>query len=140
MTALRLTNMLNQLHDFQTAAHEKSIREKVHSYDDLHKPGKGFDRTTSSNSLRSALIHEEAVELTDEIDFGTEEAALKEVCDVLYVVLGAAVIFGWEDKLSAAFNRVHDNNMTKITKGKFNASGKLTKPDNYQKVQLGDLF
>ncbi len=63
---------------------------------------------------------------------------LKEMCDVMYVIEGTAVAFGWD--LEEAYRRVCWNNMTKVTPLKKDpTTGKILKPENYKPVNLEDL-
>jgi len=65
-----------------------------------------------------------------------KEHLLKELCDVVYVLVGTAVQFNWD--FDKAFTLVHANNMTKVKDGlKKNKSGKVLKPKGYKPVDLG---
>ena len=68
-----------------------------------------------------------------------KEEDLKEVCDLLYVVIGYAIANGYN--VEEAFKRVHESNMSKRVDGKFlkNEDGKVIKGDNYKKPDLSDL-
>jgi predicted HAD superfamily Cof-like phosphohydrolase len=135
-----IPHALNQLREFHEAIHAKAIAAGLSAVADYCAPDMHFDRTNYRNHLRAALIREEATELDDELLAGDEAAAMKEMCDLLYVIYGSAVTFGWSNQLTAAFNRVHDNNMAKVRHGEFNKSGKLCKPANHPTVDLGDLI
>lgn len=91
-------------------------------------------------ALRVNLIVEETRELCEAV-WNTEpdENILKEICDVLYVLGGLVYEFGWKDKVDAAFNRVHENNMLKMTTCSFREDGKLIKSKDHPKVDLSDL-
>lgn len=65
------------------------------------------------------------------------ENYLKELCDVLYVIYGQAVSFGWD--LEEAFNRVHESNMTKVPFTK-DSVGKIIKGDNYKPPTMEGLI
>lgn len=56
-------------------------------------------------------IEQEAVEVAEAIRRGDLEWSAKEICDLLYVTLGAAISLGLP--LAPAFRRVHESNMTK---------------------------
>ena len=101
---------------------------------------------SSRIGLRARLIEEECWELEDELtaftyepDSFSPEDCLKELADVLYVVYGTAVTFGWD--LEEAFNRVHESNMTKIKNGSIEtrSDGKINKGPNYRPPVLSDL-
>ena len=69
-----------------------------------------------------------------------EDEELKELCDLIYVLLGYALQRGWD--VDRAFNRVHSSNMSKLGKdGKpvYNKDGKVVKGPNYVKPNLKDL-
>lgn len=85
--------------------------------------------------LRAELaVYTEAGELEHPADL------LKELCDAQYVLSGMVDRLGWNDIFAAAFLRVHENNMTKVEKGVVkDMNGKVVKPEDYQKVDLGDL-
>lgn len=62
--------------------------------------------------------------------------------DMLYILAGTINTHGLGNILEEAFNRVHENNLTKIgTDGKVlrNPSGKILKPSGYVPVDLSDL-
>ena len=65
---------------------------------------------------------------------------LKELCDLQYVLSGTVVALGWDKIFDPAFNRVHENNMSKFNGGKeVRKDGKTLKPEGYEKVNLQDL-
>jgi len=71
---------------------------------------------------------------------GCEEALLKEMADLQYVLSGMAVALGLN--LGEAFRRVHESNMSKLgDDGKpiYRDDGKVLKGPNYRKPELGDL-
>jgi predicted HAD superfamily Cof-like phosphohydrolase len=61
---------------------------------------------------------------------------MKEMCDLLYVVLGMSVRYKELTFLPEAFGSVHTNNMFKLNDGIIDSSGKLQKPPNYSPVDL----
>jgi phosphoribosyl-ATP pyrophosphohydrolase len=66
---------------------------------------------TAVSFARAERIREEAIELTKAL---TVEAYTDAICDLLYVVLGAAVASGISaSSLKACFDEVHRSNMTK---------------------------
>ena len=97
--------------------------------------------------LREELIREEALEVEDAIlsvinnpYLGCEEALLKELADLVYVVYGTAVSLGLN--LDEALERVHESNMSKLGEdGKpiYRPDGKVLKSVNYRPPYLGDL-
>jgi predicted HAD superfamily Cof-like phosphohydrolase len=114
------------------------------------------DPNLSLLTLRADLIQEEAKEVNEAFDNvicgqyelpfdGTDKtvnkaALLKELCDLLYVVFGAAVALGLP--IQEAFNRVHASNMSKLgDDGKpiYREDGKVLKGPNYKAPDLSDL-
>lgn len=106
-------------------------------------------------SMQLKLIDEELKELKHELsewfihgsqtdDLRDEEnhAALsKEICDVLYVVLGLA--FHLNLDIDSVWTFVHTNNMHKMVNGHFREDGKLVKPEGfvtYKPEQVPDLY
>lgn len=97
--------------------------------------------------LRATLVDEEASELNDAIfDVinnpyeGCEEALLKEMADLQYVLSGMAVALGLD--LEEATRRVHESNMSKLGedgKPTYRADGKVLKGPNYKEPDLSDL-
>jgi predicted HAD superfamily Cof-like phosphohydrolase len=65
-----------------------------------------------TRSLRRALIEEEAAELEASKD---PVEALDAIADLLYVVYGAAIAYGFsEEQVEQAFQTVHESNMSKL--------------------------
>ena len=65
---------------------------------------------------------------------------VKEWADLQYVVSQAAWFFGIP--ADVAFNRVHENNMTKVAsdgKVRFREDGKILKPEGYQPANMEGL-
>jgi len=88
-------------------------------------------------TLRRKLIMEEFQEL---MEAPFLDDVMKEACDLLYVVLGMFVEFGWD--VEEAFSRVHESNMSKLGEdGKpiHREDGKVLKGPNYKKADLSDL-
>jgi predicted HAD superfamily Cof-like phosphohydrolase len=76
-------------------------------------------------SLRAKLVREEAREAARAIESGDLAAAIKELCDLIYVAYGAAVEFGIE--LAPFWDEVHRSNLEKVG-GPIRRDGKLLKP------------
>lgn len=90
--------------------------------------------------LRLDLVHEEFMELMEGSNNRDVPNVLKELSDILYVVYGYAATYGWD--IDAAFNRVHQSNMSKLGEdGKpiYREDGKVMKGPNYKPVELEDL-
>ena len=65
---------------------------------------------------------------------------MKEACDLVYVILGMFVEFGWN--FDEAFKRVHESNMSKLDEEGNpirREDGKILKGPNYQAPDLRDL-
>lgn len=69
----------------------------------------------------------------------TRAQLVKEWADLQYVVSQAAWFF--DIPADVAFNRVHENNMTKVIDGKvrYREDGKILKPNNYVKPDMRGL-
>jgi predicted HAD superfamily Cof-like phosphohydrolase len=65
---------------------------------------------------------------------GYHENVLKELCDLVYVVVGTAV--SWDYDFETAFARVHASNMSKD--GSVNDDGKMTKGPSYSIAHMED--
>lgn len=118
----------------------------------------GVPFTWREVTLRDNLIDEEIQEVYNEMFPQWEEyspqpsreeqmaaidkvALTKELCDLLYVVLGTGVTFGLP--LKEAFEEVHRSNMSKLGEdGKpvLRADGKVLKGSNYTPANLEKLF
>ena len=92
---------------------------------------------------RIKLIREETEGLIQAIQKEGIKEIAKELCDVLYVILGTAISFGLQDKLSKVFTEVHRSNLSKIDmSGKFEITkdkSKILKGKNYKKPDLDFL-
>lgn len=89
--------------------------------------------TRDNNELRRRLIMEEFDEL---MSSDNDENELKEMCDLVYVIVGSCISKGWD--FNKAFTRVHRSNMSKTYGGK-DRGGKVLKGPDYVKADLGDL-
>lgn len=69
----------------------------------------------------------------------TRKQLVKEWADLAYVISQAAVYFNIN--ADAAFNRVHNSNMTKVVDGKIilREDGKILKPDTYKPADMSGL-
>jgi len=89
----------------------------------------GFDEVAE---LRYNLIAEESEELLTALTIGTRDEVRKELCDLLYVVFGTAVVFGFD--VDSDFEVVHQNNLLKVQTGSVREDGKLVKDKDHPKV------
>ena len=89
--------------------------------------------------LRWDLIREEWEEL--EVAWKVYEdpvESLDAICDLVYVLVGAAVEFGWS--FDEALSRVHESNMSKLTgRIKERNDGKILKGEHFVPPSLEDL-
>jgi predicted HAD superfamily Cof-like phosphohydrolase len=87
--------------------------------------------------LRYKLISEELEEYKEAAESGKITDISKELCDLLYVVLGTMIEHGLADVLENLFDAVHESNMTKLSPDgsvNFNEFGKVIKPPTYSPV------
>lgn len=87
--------------------------------------------------LRLKLIREETREFREASAAGDLPAAIKELCDLLYVVLGKANAYGVD--IEPFFDEVHRSNMTKLwPDGSIhkNSDGKVLKPETYSPANI----
>lgn len=106
------------------------------------------ERGWKVTKFRMKLIEEEYEELWEELDAWKRQeddadnlpGIIKEAADLLYVVYGLAVTFGFD--LEEAFRRVHASNMSKLGvdgKPEVRHDGKVLKGPNYFEPDLTDL-
>lgn len=108
------------------------------------KPYKTYDEY---EFMKLKLITEEYEEFQDslEADDGSDnisvrENQLKELCDLVYVIIGYTNYRGWD--FETAFHRVHTSNMSKLGddgKPVLREDGKVMKSNNYKPADLKDL-
>ena len=122
--------------------------KRVEEFHDKSKLAVNEKYTADLFNFRVKLIGEEFKELFQEA-FNVQSAEddeekkvalenyLKELCDVLYVLYGQAISFGWD--LEEAFNRVHESNMSKTPFTK-DSVGKIVKGDNYKPPTMEGLI
>lgn len=93
--------------------------------------------------LRWRLIEEEWNELQKELDKAPhvdQENCLKEICDLVYVLVGFCTAYGWD--FDTAMKRVCDHNHRKVVNKaqmKLDLGGKVQKVDQ-PPVQLADCI
>lgn len=102
-----------------------------------------IDLIVEGISLRKSLLQEEVDELAYAVSKNDQVEILDAVIDIIYIALGTAHECGVLDKVSKAWDMVHENNLTKLgADGKVvkNQNGKVVKPSNYVSVDLKSLF
>tara|TARA_R110000824_G_scaffold50472_2_gene140944 strand:+ start:8413 stop:8829 length:417 start_codon:yes stop_codon:yes gene_type:complete len=122
------------------SAFNHPVNERYPQKISMHSGEGEFKLIDKHKTLRRKLIMEEYEEVLDAIENKKPDEILKELCDLVYVCVGFAVTYGWN--FDAAFNRVHDSNMSKLDeKGHpvFRKDGKVIKSDCYRPPQLTDL-
>lgn len=101
--------------------------------------------------LRYKLLKEENEEYLDACFNGNLVEIADALGDQLYLVLGSIVTHGLQHVIEEVFERIHQNNMSKLVDGKplingvnvFDDTrpiGKILKPDNWKPVDLKDLI
>jgi hypothetical protein len=105
----------------------------------------GYDevREISPENARSIMLRRELIqeEFKELMSAPYLDEVMKEACDLVYVVLGLFVEFGWD--FDEAFARVHESNMSKLGEdGKpiYREDGKVLKGPDFFKPNLTDLL
>lgn len=123
-----MTEYLEKVREFQRASDQTLNRkpELVNMKDEI---------------LRYELMREENEEYFTACRNNNTVEVLDALVDQMYILLGTINTHGMQDVFEEAFNRVHDNNMTKVVDGKVirNADGKILKPEGFVPVNLEDL-
>lgn len=94
-------------------------------------------------NLRYELMAEENKEYFTAAMQNNLVEVLDALVDQYYILLGTINSHGLQSVFEEAFNRVHENNLSKIgPDGKVlrNPSGKILKPANFKPVDLSDLI
>ena len=115
---------INQVKEFMTESGQKV----------LDKPAIG-----RNGNVRFKLMQEENREYLEAIEAGDIVEVLDALVDMQYVLNGTILSHGLQDVFDEAYNRVHENNMTKRPFKK-NALGKVIKPKGFKPVDLSDFI
>ena len=121
--------MINKVREFQKIGLQKvNDKPTVNEFKDC--------------SLRFELAREENMEYISACYDGNKVEILDALVDQMYVLLGTINFHGMQDIFEEAFNRVHENNLTKFPNGKVlrNPDGKILKPSCFKAVDLKDLI
>jgi predicted HAD superfamily Cof-like phosphohydrolase len=105
------------------------------------KPTK--DIPENIKEVRKTLLKEEVQEVIQAIDSEPLENVAKELVDLVYVTLGAAIAFGLQEKFVEMFDAVHQSNLSKLDdNGKviLREDGKVLKGPNYKKADLKKIL
>lgn len=111
--------------------------EKVNQFRVAGGKGDFASSPQETDMVINCIVEElaEFIEAINDYEVLPSEASRSQLCkewaDLQYVVSQAAVFFNIP--ASAAFNRVHNSNMTKVVDGKviYREDGKILKPDTY---------
>lgn len=93
--------------------------------------------------LRERIMKEELSELLYAMEYGIPEQWAKELCDLLYVVLGTAVELGIQNYIPQVFAAVHESNMSKLDndgKPVVRHDGKILKGPNYKEPNIEFIY
>ena len=116
---------LEKVKEFQTAS-DQVVNEKptILEYQDA--------------KLRYELMLEENLEF---LDSKSVVDCLDACVDMMYILAGTINACGLQNVFEEAFERVHQNNMTKVVDGKVvrSSTGKILKPEGFVPVDLKDL-
>ena len=101
--------------------------------------GEKYTPGSQTDFLRHRLLEEEWLEYDDAWAGSNPEAQLDALCDMIYIILGTAVAYGWD--ITEAFERVHETNMKKRHNGTVQKrdDGKIIKPDGWRAPVMKDL-
>ena len=115
----------------------RKLRAEDMPYPRLSNEDTRDDEVNALFQLRKRLMAEEYMEI---VKSDTPENFIKELCDMLYVVYGTGLAFGFD--MDEAFNRVHESNMSKLDSNGMplkREDGKILKGPNYRPAVMGDL-
>lgn len=121
-----------------------SLQQKLADFDTLYNietPDFPSMPDIDIRKLRMRLITEEVKELDYEMLEGNLENAIKELCDLLYVVLGTANALGID--IEPFFSEVHRSNMSKVhPDGQIHKTdyGKVIKPPTYSPANINGVL
>lgn len=92
------------------------------------------------------LIAEEVEEIAKAYKENNYVGILDGMIDVQYVLNGLVELCGLRYEFIEGFQKVHENNMTKVKDAegniiaKFNENGKIIKPESYKPIDLGEHY
>ena len=111
---------------------------------------KAFGIKDVSPMLRFEMIKEELKEYRDSFDLPLHSKHWKidkveqadAIGDMLYLVFGAVIDAGLEDKIEAIFDEIHRSNMSKLENGKpiYREDGKVQKSSTYFPPNIKDIL
>lgn len=131
--------MVTQYHETAGLSIGVKLPKSVEDFNNL--PKKERSELVDLLELRSSLVLEEFEELSEAAQTTDYPHVLKEMADLVYVLYGMAVAYGWD--LDEAVRRVHRNNMGRMYQPdgtiRRRDDGKILKNKDYPKVDLKDL-
>ena len=99
--------------------------------------------SNKESMLRYALGKEELDEYIAAVGQEDMIELLDSLADQLYILFGTVCKHGLQDQIAAAFELVHQNNMSKLGPDGnpiLRADGKILKPAGFKKVALKDIL
>lgn len=129
----------DKLYEFRNSF-GKNVDNKNYSYEDLilHVKLIAEEYAEVMQAFDELIAARDANDAGQSVDVSSyEKALLKELIDLEYVCVDTSVDFGWLH--DAAFNRVHESNMTKLgADGKpvYREDGKILKGENYKPANM----
>lgn len=113
-----------------------NIEESVRVF--MNAAGQTVNDSRRNLDLRFALMDEEHDEVVEAINLGDRVQIAKELCDLVYVVVGTAIALGIP--FNECFAALQISNMTKVVDGKLvlREDGKVLKGEGY--VPAEDLI
>ena len=116
---------------------EQQMVREFHALVSGHRDPETLTLDGFPGDLRCALIEEEAREFRAAVDASDPVEIVDALCDLLYVVYGAACELGVD--LEPFFREVHRTNMEK-RHGYRRADGKWMKPDGWQPPRIAEML
>jgi len=88
--------------------------EKFHEVYSCLKQAQPAPLSEKEIDCRIMLMEEELKEVVEAMRNEPLENVAKELTDLVYVVLGTYVAYGFQDKAEEVFDAVHESNMSKL--------------------------
>lgn len=102
-----------------------------------------FEIEDVSPILRYKMLLEEVQEYLDSLfPFVDKVERADALGDILYIVFGAVIDAGLEDKIEAIFDEIHKSNLSKLEDGKVlrREDGKILKSSTYFKPNISKIL
>ncbi len=94
-------------------------------------------------NFRNKLLNEEVKELQEAMDNKNIIKIADGIGDILYVLLGTAIVYGLDKNLEEIFYEIHRSNMTKLWldgKAHYREDGKILKGINFEEPKLKEIL